>query len=65
MSEPDINIGAIMVLSGGDASRKRLARLKLNLVDADINALSYLVNLPSILMLTKERLHTVAAIAEL
>ena len=65
MSEPDINIGAIMVLSGGDAARKWLARHKLNRVDADINALSYLVNLPSILMLTKERLHTVSAIAEL
>ena len=64
MSKPDINIGAIMVLSGGDASRKRLARLKLNLLDADINAWSCLVKSPEHLMLTNERLQLVSSLAE-
>ena len=53
MSTADITLGAIMGLSGGDTARKRLARRKLNLVDADINAWSYLVNLSARLMLTK------------
>ena len=63
MSTADIILGAIMGLSGGDADRKRLSCRKLNLVDADINACSFLVNLPDRLMLTKERLHLVAEIS--
>ena len=48
-----IILDAIMGLSGGKAARERLARCKLNLVDADINACSCLVNLPERLMPTK------------
>ena len=51
-----------MGLSGGDAARKWLARQKLNLVDADINAWSCLVNLPESLMLTKENIQLVASL---
>ena len=65
MSSSDITIVAIMGLSGGNTARKRLARRKLNLVDADINAYSCLMNSPERLMFTKERLQIVAALAEL
>ena len=65
MSTADITLGAIMGLSGGDAARKRLARPKLNLIDADINAWSCLIRSPERLMLIKERLQLVAALAEL
>ena len=63
MITSDITLSAIMGLSWGGAARKRLECLKLNLVDADINDLSCLVNSPEYLMLTKERLHLVAAIS--
>ena len=51
-----------MGLSGGDAVRKRLARRKLNLVDADINSWSCLVNSHERIMLTEELLKLVAAL---
>ena len=63
ISTKDITLGAIMGLSGGDAVRKLLARRKLNLVDADINAWSCLVHSTERLMLTKERIQLVAAFA--
>ena len=63
MSTADITLCAMMGLLGGDTARKRLSCRKLNLVDADINACSFLVNLPDRLMLTKERLHLVAEIS--
>ena len=63
MSTADITIGAIIGLSGGDAGRKRLARRKINLVDADINAWSCLVHSTERLMLTKERIQLVAALS--
>ena len=53
MSTEDITLGAIMGISCGNADRNWLARRKLNLVDADINAWICLVNLPEHLMLTK------------
>ena len=53
MSTVNITIGAIMGISGGDVARKRLARRKLNLVDADINAWIFLVNLTEHLILKK------------
>ena len=65
VSTVEITLSAIMGLSGGDTARKRLARRKLNLVDADINAYSCLMNSPERLMFTKERLQIVAALAEL
>ena len=65
MRTSDITLGAITGISGGDLDRKRLAHRKTNLVDADINAWSCLVNLPEYLMLTKEQLQVVAELAEL
>ena len=65
MSTADITIGAIMGLSGGNADRKQRACCKLNLVDAEINSWSCLVNSPECLMLTRERLQLVAKLAEL
>ena len=53
ISTKDITIGAIMGLSGGNADRKQRACCKLNLVDADINNWSCVMNLPEHLMLTK------------
>ena len=52
-STEDITLGAIMVISCGNADRKRLARRKLNLVDTDINAWICLVNLTERIMLTE------------
>ena len=46
MSTADITLGAIMGLSGEETARKRFSRCKLNLVDADINSWSCLVNSP-------------------
>ena len=63
MSTVNITIGAIMGISGGDVARKRLARRKLNLVDADINAWSCLVHSTERLMLTKERIQLVSALS--
>ena len=54
-----------MGLSGGNVARKRLPRRKLNLVDADTNALSFLVNSSECLFLTKERFQLVAELTEL
>ena len=65
MSSSDITIFAIMGISGGNTARKRLARRKINLVDADINYWSCLVKLPEHLILTKERLQLVAELARL
>jgi hypothetical protein len=61
----DITLGALMGLAHGDGTKKRLARRRLNLVDADINAWSCLVNSPERPELTKERLQLVSALAEL
>ena len=65
MSTADITPGAIMGLSGGGVARKWLAHCKLNLVDADINAWSCLVNSPELLMITKEQFHLVDSLVEL
>ena len=65
ISTEDITLSVIMGLSGGDAASKRLANRKQNLVDADINAWICLVNSPERLILTKEWLQLVAALAEL
>ena len=54
-----------MGLAHGDGTKKWLARRRLNLVDADINAWSCLVNSPERQELTKERLQLVSALAEL
>jgi hypothetical protein len=52
-----ITLGALIGLAHGDGAKKRLARHRLNLVDADINAWSCLVNSPERQELRKERLH--------
>jgi hypothetical protein len=54
-----------MGLAHGDGAKKRLARHRLNLMDANINAWSCLVNSPEQQELTKERLQLVSAFAEL
>jgi hypothetical protein len=61
----DITLGALMGLAHGDGAKKKLARRRLNLVDADINAWICLVNSPERQELTKESLQLVSALAEL
>jgi hypothetical protein len=61
----DITMGALMGLVHGDGTKKRLAQCRLNLVDANINAWSCLLNSLEWKELTKERLKLVSALAEL
>ena len=42
----NINLGDLMSLAHGDTAKKELARRRLNIVDADINAWSFLINSP-------------------
>jgi hypothetical protein len=51
-----ITLGALMSLAHDDWAKKRLAQRRLNLMDADINALHCLVNSQEQLELTKKRL---------
>ena len=58
----DITLGAPMFLAHGDADKKKLVCIRLNIVDANINYWGYLINIPDRQVILKEKLMLVAAL---
>ena len=61
----DITLIYLMGLTHGDTDYNNLEWLRLNIVDADINACSCLINIPDHQMRSKNILMLVAALVEL